>query len=79
MWGQVRIGDVSHERSRMKVQKDLEKGMVGLSIMTKATLTKARDLMKRYYDRHHGKEMVYKARDLVWLEKTNIRTTCPMK
>ena len=45
----------------------------------KATLTKVRDLMKRYYDRHHGKAMDYKAGDLVWLEKTNIGTTWQMK
>ena len=45
----------------------------------RAALTKARDLMKRYYDRHLGKAMDYKAGDLVWLEKTNIGSTRPMK
>ena len=45
----------------------------------KAALIKARDLMKRYYDRHRGKAMDYKAGDLVWREKTNIGITRPMK
>ena len=45
----------------------------------KAALTKARDLMKRYYDWHCGKTMDYKAGDLVWLVKTNIGTTRPIK
>ena len=45
----------------------------------KAALVKARDLMKRYYDWYHGKAMDYKAGDLVWLEKTNIGSTRPMK
>ena len=41
----------------------------------RAALSKARDLMKRYYDRRHGKAMDYKAGDLIWLEKTNIGST----
>ena len=45
----------------------------------KAALTKARDLMKRYYDQRQGKAMDYKAGDLVWLEKMNIGTSHPMK
>ena len=45
----------------------------------KAALNKARDLMKRYYDRRRDKAMDYKTGDLVWLEKTNIGTTRPMK
>ena len=45
----------------------------------KAALTKARDLMKRYYDRRRGRAMEYKAGDLIWLEKMNIGSTRPMK
>ena len=45
----------------------------------KAALVKARDLMKRYYDRRRGKAVDYKAGDLVWLEKTNIGSARPMK
>ena len=45
----------------------------------RAALGKAKDLMKRYYDRRRGKAMDYKTGDLVWLEKTNIGSTRPMK
>ena len=45
----------------------------------RAALTKARDLMKRYYDRHRGTAIDYKEGDLVWVEKTNIPSNRPMK
>ena len=45
----------------------------------RAALTKARDLMKRYYDRHRGTAIDYREGDLVWVEKTNIPSNRPMK
>jgi len=44
-----------------------------------AALTKAKEDMKRFYDRSRREAVEYKVGDKVWLEGTNISTELPMK
>jgi len=45
----------------------------------KSTIRKAQDNMKRYYDRRRTLAPVFKPSDKVFLNASDIRTTCPLQ
>jgi len=53
------------ERMRMAIEE------------AKSTIRKAQDNMKRYYDRRRTPALVFKPGDKVFLNASDIQTTCP--
>jgi len=44
----------------------------------KSVIRKAQDNMKRYYDQHKTSASVFNPGDKVFLDASDIRTTCPL-
>ncbi|KAL5525002.1 hypothetical protein ACEPAF_8871 [Sanghuangporus sanghuang] len=59
--------------------EEFAKHVKGIHELTQANLTQANEDMKRFYDRHAGKSIVYEMGQKVFLDGRNIKTIRPTK
>ena len=74
-----RMGIEPHRSTKAEAVEKFIENIKRTQEETQAALKQAAEEMSRYYNRHRGKQSVFKVGDKVWLDSRNIKTTRPSK